>query len=106
MEIKHLLSGVALTAYYTAQKRGKRPKDLYDGIAYIQEEIGEVLKETQPHYYSTDSYGHAKPEGYLVEIGDIAIAALSLLAYACEGTDKMPGEILMEKMAYNRTRED
>lgn len=106
MEPKDFLTGIAWNAFHTAQKRRKTPKNLYDGIAYIQEEIGEVIRETKPHYYSIDSYGHSKPEGYLTEIGDIVIAALSLLKWACEDTEKTPGEIIFEKMSYNYTLED
>ncbi len=95
-----VLNEIAYHSAASAISRGKL-RDYRRGLADILEEVAEAMREESPYYIKD-----GKPEGYLVELADVILAALTVMNVWHSTADKPIGKIIVEKMLYNYTRED
>ena len=105
IQTTNTLNMLASVAANTAKKQGKDPHTYGQGIADILDKLSASLRELY-HYYIRDD---GEPEGYLVDLADVVIATLAMMYdFSLPGslTRPTPGDVIIEKMKYNATRED
>jgi len=99
------INEIAKRVHQTAKDKGwwEAPRNPLEMMALVHSEVSEAVEElrnNKPDSYRND-FNPEKPEGWAVELIDAVIRIFDFLE--CAKVDV--GSILLEKMAYNETRE-